>query len=161
MSSTATPSGFYPFEGDETQSLALIPLSVRYKLDVCEIKLHLQQWQKLPHEDRRALLSAPFERDVDIDACRSLLHHLVDHHVGEAATAHPLSGDEAWLDASRWPQVVIEQCHREAVPLPAVEQWARLDEAQRHAIFVLGRSKHSQQDFRAAMVLFFGVRLLS
>lgn len=157
MSSTVTPPGFYAFESEDTLSLALIPLSVRYKLDVCEIKLHLQQWQKLPPEDRRALLAAPFAGEADIDACRQLLHHLVDKHFGEAATAHPLTGDEAWLDASRWPQVIIDQCEREALRLPAVEQWGRLDEAHRHALFVLGRSRHSQREFTEALRQFCGV----
>ncbi len=153
MSSNAIPTGFYPFESDETLSLAIIPLSVRYKLDVCEVKLHLQQWQKLPLEDRQALVTTPFAREVDIDACCALLHSLVDRHFGEAATAHPLSGDEPWLNASQWPQAVIDQCEREALALPPVERWSALDEAHRHAIFVLGRSRHSQREFRAALLL--------
>ncbi len=156
MSSTAIPPGLYPFESDETQSLAIIPLSVRYKLDVCEVKLHLQQWQKLPLADRQALVAAAFASQADIDTCSKLLHGLVDLHFGEAATAHPLAGDEPWLDASRWPQVVIDQCEREALALPPLERWSMLDEAQRHALFVLGRSKHSQREFRAALQHFCG-----
>ncbi len=156
MSSHAISPGLYAFESDETLSLAIIPLSVRYKLDVCEIKLHLQQWQKLPLEDRQALVAAAFHSTADVDACRALLHRLIDHHCGEAATTHPLSGDEPWLDASRWPQVVIDQCDREAVSLPPAERWSVLDEAQRHALFVLGRSKHAQREFKAALKLFCG-----
>ncbi len=154
MSSSATPPGLYPFESDETLSLAIIPLTVRYKLDVCEVKLHLQQWQKLPLADRQALVAAAFASQADIDACSKLLHALVDRHFGEAATAHPLSGDAPWLDASRWPQDVIDQCERESLALPPVERWSMLDEAQRHALFVLGRSKHSQREFRAALSSF-------
>ncbi len=154
MSSTAIPPGLYPFESDETLSLAIIPLTVRYKLDVCEVKLHLQQWQKLPLADRQALVAAAFASQADIDACSKLLHALVDRHFGEAATSHPLTGDEAWLDASRWPQVVIDQCEREGLALPSLERWAMLDEAQRHALFVLGRSKHSQREFVAALGMF-------
>ncbi len=154
MSSSATPPGLYPFESDETLSLAIIPLTVRYKLDVCEVKLHLQQWQKLTLADRQALVAAAFASQADIDACSKLLHALVDRHFGEAATAHPLSGDAPWLDASRWPQDVIDQCERESLALPPVERWSMLDEAQRHALFVLGRSKHSQREFRAALSSF-------
>ena len=158
MSSHAPLPDLYPFESDETQSLAIIPLSVRYKLDVCEVKLRLQQWQKLPLEDRKALVAAPLASETDVDACRILLHTLVDRHFGEAATAHPLAGDEPWHDASRWPQVVIDQCEREALALPPVEQWTTLDESRRHALFVLGRSRHSQREFRAALKLFCGER---
>ena len=156
MSSTEIPTGLYPFESDETRSLAIIPLSVRYKLDVCEVKLHLQQWQKLPLAERQALTAADFASQADIDAYRQRLHTLVDRHCGEAATAHPLTGDEPWLDASRWPQVVIDQCAREAMVLPPLERWSTLDEARRHAMFVLGRSKHSQREFKAALQRFCG-----
>lgn len=154
--STAIPPGLYAFESDETLSLAIIPLSVRYKLDVCEVKLHLQQWQKLPLSDRQALVAAAFASEADIAACRKLLHGLIDRNCGEVATAHPLTGDEPWLDASRWPQVVVDQCEHESLVLPPVERWRMLDEAQRHALFVLGRSKHSQREFAAALGMFCG-----
>ena len=156
MSSNAFPPGLYPFESDETLSLAIIPLSVRYKLDVCEVKLHLQQWQKLPLAERQTLVDSAFASQADIDACRQRLHTLVDRYCGEAATAHPLTGDEPWLDASRWPEVVMDQCKREALALPPLERWSMLDEARRHALFVLGRSKHSQREFRAALQKFCG-----
>jgi hypothetical protein len=156
MNRIPSPIGLYPFESDETLSLAIIPLSVRYKLDVCEVKLHLQQWQTLPFDARQALVVAAFNTADEVDACRALLHTLVDRHFGEPPTVHPLSGDEPWLDASRWPQVMIDQCEREALAIPAIEVWSALDEAQRHALFVLGRSKHSQREFKAALKLFCG-----
>ncbi len=148
--------GLYPFESDETLSLAIIPLSVRYKLDVCEIKLHLQQWQKLPLSDRQALVAADFVTPDDVDAYRQQLHHVVGRHFGEAPTKHPLSGDEAWRDRSRWPQVVIDQCNHEELSLPSVHRWTSLDDPSRHALFVLGRSRHSQREFLAALKHFCG-----
>lgn len=151
MNRIPSSPGLYPFESDDTLSLAIIPLSVRYKLDVCEVKLHLQQWQTLPLEERSALVAAAFATPTEVNACRALLHTLVDRHFGEAPTAHPLSGDEPWRDVSRWPQVVIDQCVREAQALPPTERWSAMDEAHRHALFVLGRSRHSQREFIAAI----------
>ena len=44
MNTADASEGFYPFEGPDATSLALIPLSIRYKLDCAQIKLHLPQW---------------------------------------------------------------------------------------------------------------------
>jgi len=154
MSRTVTPPEFYPFESDQTRALALIPLSVRYKLDRCEIKLHLAQWQQLPLADRQALLSARFTTPDEVSACRALLHQLVDRHFGEPPTACPLSGDEPWMNTASWPQVVVDQCEQQGLPLPALAAWSVLDEAHRHALFVLGRSKHSRPEFRLALLSF-------
>jgi len=57
---------------------------------------------------------------------------------------------------SAWPEAVIDQCSNYRITLPAVEHWRSLSEADRHALFVLGRSKHSHAEFVAAMRLFFG-----
>ncbi len=156
MSSAYATDGFYPFEGPEATSLELIPLSIRHKLDCAEIKLHLPQWHSLGHGERAQLLRAPCGTAAEIDAYRELLNKMVDRHHAVPPTSHPLTGDEPWLTLSCWPQVVVDQCARQQLPLPAVGHWQRLGEADRHALFVLGRSKHSQADFKAAMRLFFG-----
>ncbi len=158
MSSAYAPDGFYPFEGPQAVSLELIPLSIRHKLDCAEIKLHLPQWQALDLDERALLLHAPCRTPSDIRAYRSLLDAMIDRHHAVPATPHPLSGGEPWRDLRRWPEVVCAQCVKQQLALPPVERWAALDEADRHALFVLGRSKHSQAEFVAAMQLFFAVQ---
>lgn len=156
MTSAFATDGFYPFEGPATTSLELIPLSVRHKLDCAEVKLHLSQWQVLSLDERDELLRLPCRSSDEVSAYRALLNQMIDRHHAVPATPHPLSGDEAWRDLSRWPAVVAEQCARQQLALPSLEKWAALDETDRHALFVLGRSKHSQAEFVAAMGLFFG-----
>ncbi len=155
MSSAFAPDGFYPFEGPSTTGLELIPLSVRYKLDCAEIKLHLPQWQALSLVERAQLTGWHCETAAQILLYRERLQGLLDRRLGVQATPHPLAGDEAWRELSRWPQVVIDQCDAQSVVLPAVVHWAGLSAADRHALFVLGRSRHSQAEFVAAMRLFF------
>ncbi len=155
MNSAYATDGFYPFEGPATTSLELIPLSVRHKLDCAEVKLHLPQWQALSIEERDELLHAPCRTGDEVRDYRELLNRMIDRHHAVPATPHPLSGDEPWRDLACWPLVVREQCVKQQLELPSVEKWAALDEADRHALFVLGRSKHSQAEFVAAMQLLF------
>lgn len=159
MSTAYAPEGFYPFEGPEAISLALIPLSIRYKLDCAQIKLHLPQWQALPSDERQRLLQAPCSSAADITAYRDLLNHMIDRHCGVRPTDHPLSVDAPWRTLSQWPQVVAQQCAQRCLPLPPVDRWQTLSEADRHALFVLGRSKHSQAEFVQAIALFFGLQV--
>jgi hypothetical protein len=80
---------------------------------------------------------------------------MIKHHHGVLATTHPLQGNEGWRELSCWPQVVVDQCENQCVSLPPLARWQAMTEADRHALFVLGRSKHSQEEFVAAMRLFF------
>lgn len=156
MTSDYAPQGLYPFESDATASLELIPLSVRYKLDCAEVKLHLPQWQALSLDEREQLLGLPCAAPEELRAYRDVLNDMIDRHHAVPPTPHPLEGDEPWRTLSRWPQVVADQCERQGLLLPAISRWQALSEADRHALFVLGRSKHSQAEFIAAMRLFFG-----
>ncbi len=155
MTSAFATDGFYPFEGPATTSLELIPLSVRHKLDCAEVKLHLTQWQGLTMDERTLLLRRACASSDEVRAYRELLDEMIDRHLAVPATPHPLSGDETWRELSRWPQVVMDQCESQSVSLPPVAKWQALEESDRHALFVLGRSKHSQAEFIAAMQLFF------
>lgn len=156
MTSAFAPDGFYPFEGPATTSLELIPLSVRHKLDCAEVKLHLSQWQALNLDEREQLLRLACATEDELRRYRELLNEMIDRHHAVPATPHPLAGDEPWREPSRWPEVVVNQCGRQSLNLPPLERWQAMAEADRHALFVLGRSKHSQAEFVAAMGLFFG-----
>ena len=109
MRSAFTQAGFYPFEGPATIDLSLIPLSIRYKLDRAEIKLHLSQWQKISLDDRQRLLDTPCGTAAEITGYRALLLELIERYFSAPPTSHPLTTDEPWADSSRWPQVVIER----------------------------------------------------
>jgi hypothetical protein len=155
MISAFTNHGFYPFEGPATTGLELIPLSVRHKLDCAQVKLHLTQWQSLSIDERTWLVQQACAHDGEVGIYRARLNDIIERHHGVPATAHPLQGDEAWRELSRWPEVVVDQCERQSVSLPPLARWQAMTEADRHALFVLGRSKHSQEEFVAAMRLFF------
>jgi len=62
--------------------LALIPRSVRDKLDRVGIKLHLKQWELLTLAERRHLVEAPCESAAEIDRYRSELNGLIRLRTG-------------------------------------------------------------------------------
>lgn len=156
MRSAFTQAGFYPFEGPSTTDLSLIPLSIRYKLDRSEIKLHLAQWQQISLDDRQRLLDTSCGSATEVAGYRALLTEIIERYFSAPPTSHAPISNAPWADSSRWPQVVIEQCRIQSITLPPVERWQSLSGVDRHALFVLGRSKHAQEEFIAAMCLFFG-----
>ena len=67
---------------DDDDDLALIPRSVRDKLDRAGIKLHLKDWQLLTLAERRHLVDAPCEAAPDVDRYRAELSALIRLRTG-------------------------------------------------------------------------------
>ena len=146
---------FYPFESREASTLLLIPLRVRYKLDCAGIRLRLAQWQALTHDEKTQLLQLSIATPEEQDAYRDALFRMVDR-LGGAAVEEPMTGEEGWRTTQGWPDVVVGQCEAQDLLLPPLSKWQSLIEADRHALFVLARSNHSQTEFVAAMAMFCG-----
>ena len=146
---------FYPFESSEASSLLLIPLRVRYKLDSAGIRLRLSQWQTLTHDEKMQLLQMPVTTPQDRGAYKDALVRMVSRPGGAPLVEEPMTGEEGWHITWAWPEVVVMQCKVQELELPPIAHWQRLLEADRHALFVLARSNHSQTEFVAAMALFF------
>ena len=137
--------------------MLLIPLRVRYKLDCAGIRLRLSYWQAMTHDEKKQLLQLPVVTPEEQGAYRQALIRIADRLGGPALAEEPVKGDEGWRITQVWPDVVVRQCAAQHLPLPPISQWQRLTEADRHALFVLARSNHSQQEFVVAMRLFCGI----
>ena len=151
-----TNRDFYPFESREASSLRLIPLRVRYKLDCAGIRLRLAQWQALTHDEKTQLLQLSIVTPQERGAYRDVLIRMVNRLGGAAPVEEPMTGKEGWRTTEAWPDVVVRQCEAQHLPLPPLSKWQSLIEADRHALFVLARSNHSQMEFVAAMEMFCG-----
>ena len=151
-----TNRDFYPFESREASSLLLIPLRVRYKLDCAGIRLRLSQWQALTQDEKAHLLQLPIVTPEERDAYRGALFRMVGRVDGAALVEEPMTGEEGWRTTRAWPDVVVRQCEAQDLSLPPLSKWQSLIEADRHALFVLARSNHSQTEFVAAMAMFCG-----
>jgi hypothetical protein len=147
---------FYPFEPPDATGLSLIPLRVRYKLDCAGVRLRLSQWQAMTPEEKGQLLRLPVATLADLEAYRAALGRIADRQGVALQADEPRAGEADWRNADAWPAVVIKQCELQGLPLPPVLRWQTLAEPDRHALFVLARSNHSQAEFVAAMAIFCG-----
>jgi len=68
-------------EGDD-EDLALIPRSVRDRLDRVGIKLHLREWKRLDLAERRTLLEQACDSADEIRKYRSFLVRVVAQRTG-------------------------------------------------------------------------------
>lgn len=66
----------------EDDDLTLIPRVVRDKLDRVGIKLHLKQWELLTLDERRGLVAAACESDVEIERYGAELAALIRQRTG-------------------------------------------------------------------------------
>jgi len=151
-----TTRDFYPFESREASTLLLIPLRVRYKLDCAGIRLRLAQWQALTHDEKTQLLQLSIVTPQEQGAYRVALIRMVSRLGAAPLADEPVTGEEDWRTTQAWPDVVVRQCEAQHLPLPPLSQWQSLIEADRHALFVLARSNHSQTEFVAAMAMLCG-----
>ncbi len=151
-----TTRDFYPFESREASSLLLIPLRVRYKLDCAGIRLRLAQWQALTHDEKTQLLQLSIVTPQEQGAYRVTLIRMVSRLGAAPLADEPVTGEEDWRTTQAWPGVVVRQREAQHLPLPLLSQWQSLIEADRHALFVLARSNHSQTEFVAAMAMLCG-----
>ena len=65
-----------------SDDLALIPRTVRDKLDRVGIKLHLKEWDLLTIEERRRLVAQPCESAADIEGYRTEVTALIRRRTG-------------------------------------------------------------------------------
>lgn len=66
----------------DDDDLALMPRSLRDKLDRVGIKLHLKEWQLLTLAERRRLVEQPCESSAEMDQYRAELAALIRERSG-------------------------------------------------------------------------------
>jgi hypothetical protein len=138
----------FAFEGDVHVSLSCVPLTVRRKLDLAELKISLAGWQTLSREERLALCHMPVDTHEDIAVYREVLR-------GFAARARvpltPLPGGP--MASSDWSaEGVLARLKERLVGahLDAARLGA-LDEESRYALFKLADPKRDVAKLRAAL----------
>jgi hypothetical protein len=141
---------FFQFELDFVDALRCIPMSVRYKLDICGIKLKLHQWNHFTLVDREQLVTTVVTDDLTIQAYRSLLQDLIQLRCGEAATELLIDPQPLWSNDGVIPDAVAARSVGAGVELSIV-QWKQLSLLQRFALIKLSQSSHEQNNFAPAL----------
>jgi hypothetical protein len=140
----------FEFEADFASSLRCIPMSVRYKLDTCGVKLKLSHWNHLTPEERQRLVDDACTTAAEIQAYRSLLHELVAAHLDEVPADLPIDPQPDWMNPEAIPESVQQQGESVGVCL-SQPQWASLTPLQRFVLIKLSRSQHENKNFLPAL----------
>ena len=113
-----------------------IPMAVRMKLDLVGLKMHLDDWQALPEDDRAQLLEAAAENDGEIATFEIILRRIM------AAAGRPgpaqLSKEKreavhGWKEAGPLTEPAASMLER----LGRSEVWPTLDRFGRYLVHTL------------------------
>lgn len=143
-------SDFFQFEMDFASSLRCIPMQVRYKLDLCGIKLKLPQWNQFSNSDRQLLLDLPCQTPEQVQSYRQTLQKLIAKTTGETATELPIEDNPDWENDREIPDSVEKKSEEMEVSF-TLDQWAKLTPIQRFALIKLSRSSHENRNFIPAL----------
>lgn len=148
------PLGTFEFEKDFAGSLRCIPMAVRFKLDLCGIKLSLRQWSRFEGPERRWLLEQPCGAPADVEIYRETLSEFIATRTGEQAKSIDADEEVAWVASDSVPAAVAVQGVSRGVMPPTGDQWGELTDLQRFALLKLTRPGHDNENFVPAMLEF-------
>lgn len=140
----------FEFELDFAGTLRCIPMSVRYKLDECGVKLSLKQWNRFTREERAELLERDCESPQTVVAYRSYLLGLIAARANDKAELVGAAAAD-WSDGSSVPVRVVGWAQSIGVAPPSEDQWRKLSPLQRFVLFKLTRPGHKNENFLPAM----------
>ncbi len=144
----------FAFEDDFVATLRCIPMAVRFKLDLCGVKLSLRQWSRLSAEDRRELLMTPCDRPAEAETYRRQLTHLIEEKTGGGVKPLPEGSTVPWDQPERTPEAVKVFAASIDVAPPADLAWSGLTPLQRFVLLKLSRDNHDNVNFLPAMAEF-------
>ena len=142
----------FNFEVESSENLKFIPMVVRFNLDRFGLRISLEQWQMLPHEDRALLARFPVEEDTQIEPnFDHALFEMMRTHANVEPEWFTPEDNPAWRDIAVVPETIVHQASLASISPPGAEQWARLDPFQRYVLAKLARKSASNHDFLPAM----------
>ncbi|MGF1492851.1 MAG: nitrate reductase associated protein [Microcoleaceae cyanobacterium] len=141
----------FRFESDFVESWRCIPMSVRYKLDTCGIKLKLDHWNHMSYSERERLVQQPISTSKDVQAYRELLHSLVEQQKTDVPLKDlPIDPNPAWEVETVLPETVQQKAEELDVSI-TLSQWQKLTPLQRFALIKLSRPSHENSNFLPAL----------
>jgi hypothetical protein len=144
---------FFQFESDFVDSLRCIPMYVRYKLDICGIKLKLAEWNQMNQAQRQSLIDLPATTKNEVDSYRQHLQDLVFQNTGKPASELPIETHPAWMDSEQI-STDVEKKIAELGLTMTLTDWQNLTYLQRFALIKLSRSRHENHNFPIAIAEF-------
>jgi hypothetical protein len=139
------------FEGDIYKSLDCVPLSVRRKLDLAELKISLEGWQALSHAERLSLCHLPVDGDDAIAVYREIMNAFCARaSVALKKLDDPNATSRAW-NQRHVPEPVKSRTSSLGVELDD-NRWSAFDEEVRYALLKLADPKRNPLKLEALLV---------
>lgn len=144
-------SGLFRFEQEfMDDNIRCIPMAVRFKLDLCGIKLKLSEWNKFALNERSKLNEIKAGKSNEITAYRNYVQQLVLVRSGNEATNLSIESNPAWAITEIIHSSFLEKL-KEFDWQVSIEQWKVLTDLQRFALLKLSRPSHENKNFAKAM----------
>lgn len=141
---------FFDFENDFVGTLKCIPMIIRYKLDICMIKLKLPDWVKLSYQEKDNLAQMPCYAAFEVENYSRYVNQLVWKYTGSYPSAL-LEINDKWTSIDEVPEEVNEKAAEWECPEISLKQWTSLDLLERFALVKLSRSGHEGKNFPYAV----------
>ncbi len=126
----------FDFEKELYETLEFMPLSVRRKLDLAGVKLHLKEWQALSRTERLVVCHFPVASPEECGVLAAFLRDAVKTRAGaELAIMKPGSHDDA-PGAGQAPPDVARLIAELKLPQ---QRWSLLDPDERFALAKMAR----------------------
>src|SRR6266852_612100 len=93
----------FGFETDFAGTLHCIPMSVRFKLDQCGIKLSLKQWNRFAAEERQELVKRTCGTLQHVQFYKEYLAKLIETRASSKVEIVATDSNPEWADSGRVP----------------------------------------------------------
>src|SRR4051812_23894961 len=144
-------SSLFDFEQDFAGSLHCIPMCVRFKLDVCGVKLSLKQWNRFAHDARDRLIRLPCETPEETQAYRECVVALIIAADAGAVKELPVPSQPEWSRVERVPEQLVAWSSGQGVTPPTQSQWQALTPLKRFVLLKLSHPDHENRNFLPAL----------
>jgi hypothetical protein len=142
-------SQLFEFEADFVDTLRCIPMVVRFKLDLCGIKLSLKAWSRFDLPTREQLVYMPTNGPGEVANYRRILCHAIED-TGEK-TVPVVVSQPSLLDQHSMPDPVTQKVWELDIDLDGFSQWKNLNSLQKFALVKLTRGGHENDNFLPAL----------
>ena len=147
----------FKFEREVYETLDLVPIAVRRKLDQIGIKIGLRQWRALGRGERLAICHLPANLEEERDAMRLFLREAVKRATGGEPKLVPEAERDAAEPPAQPPASLIEHGRAAGFVLDETS-WVKLDPDARYALMKMGAGNKISQNFSAALEEFLGAQ---
>lgn len=141
----------FRFEGEIHASLECVPLTVRRKLDLAQLKISLEGWQALTRAERLALCHLAVDSAAEIEIYREVLRGFCAR---AAVPLKELNDPEAAARSWNAPEAPARLAQRAQELSARLDggTWRALDEESRYALVKLSDPKRNPAKLAAACV---------